>query len=162
MLRRPPRSTRTDTRFPYTTLFRSQNHRHEGGPAVEGTAADIERIVDGGDPVQRGVGEAAADQGEHRRDPADCPCAAAEPLRYFGQREGREGVELGITFVSDAPDRGHQPFGRIESGDESRHQLFPSPSARVSYRLTIGSRRTDRSTIRAKSPDRKSKRLNSS
>src|SRR3546814_9701904 len=24
MLRRPPRSTRTDTRFPYTTLFRSQ------------------------------------------------------------------------------------------------------------------------------------------
>src|SRR3546814_15662890 len=23
MLRRPPRSTRTDTRFPYTTLFRS-------------------------------------------------------------------------------------------------------------------------------------------
>src|SRR3546814_19572417 len=25
MLRRPPRSTRTDTLFPYTTLFRSQN-----------------------------------------------------------------------------------------------------------------------------------------
>src|SRR3546814_2490070 len=24
MIRRPPRSTRTDTRFPYTTLFRSQ------------------------------------------------------------------------------------------------------------------------------------------
>src|SRR3546814_3139082 len=27
MLRRPPRSTRTDTLFPYTTLFRSA-HRH--------------------------------------------------------------------------------------------------------------------------------------
>src|SRR3546814_20023359 len=27
MIRRPPRSTRTDTLFPYTTLFRSQNHR---------------------------------------------------------------------------------------------------------------------------------------
>src|SRR3546814_1894555 len=25
MIRRPPRSTRTDTRFPYTTLFRSPN-----------------------------------------------------------------------------------------------------------------------------------------
>src|SRR3546814_11857035 len=25
MIRRPPRSTRTDTLFPYTTLFRSQN-----------------------------------------------------------------------------------------------------------------------------------------
>src|SRR3546814_20197830 len=26
MIRRPPRSTRTDTLFPYTTLFRSPNH----------------------------------------------------------------------------------------------------------------------------------------
>src|SRR3546814_1695887 len=29
MIRRPPRSTRTDTLFPYTTLFRSQ--RRQGG-----------------------------------------------------------------------------------------------------------------------------------
>src|SRR3546814_4412236 len=27
MIRRPPRSTRTDTLFPYTTLFRSRNDR---------------------------------------------------------------------------------------------------------------------------------------
>src|SRR3546814_17665925 len=27
MIRRPPRSTRTDTLFPYTTLFRSGQHR---------------------------------------------------------------------------------------------------------------------------------------
>src|SRR3546814_4925401 len=27
MIRRPPRSTRTDTRFPYTTLFRSHRSR---------------------------------------------------------------------------------------------------------------------------------------
>src|SRR3546814_6104990 len=27
MIRRPPRSTRTDTLFPYTTLFRSLHHR---------------------------------------------------------------------------------------------------------------------------------------
>src|SRR3546814_8278508 len=26
MIRRPPRSTRTDTLFPYTTLFRSEQH----------------------------------------------------------------------------------------------------------------------------------------
>src|SRR3546814_14603639 len=41
MIRRPPRSTRTDTLFPYTTLFRSENHpratargrdRRTGGP----------------------------------------------------------------------------------------------------------------------------------
>src|SRR3546814_13283293 len=29
MIRRPPRSTRTDTLFPYTTLFRSRQHRHQ-------------------------------------------------------------------------------------------------------------------------------------
>src|SRR3546814_1667001 len=28
ILRRPPRSTRTDTLFPYTTLFRSNHHQH--------------------------------------------------------------------------------------------------------------------------------------
>src|SRR3546814_3065676 len=40
MIRRPPRSTRTDTLFPYTTLFRSRGHppaQHAGlnrnGPA---------------------------------------------------------------------------------------------------------------------------------
>src|SRR3546814_3176941 len=38
MIRRPPRSTRTDTLFPYTTLFRSaissRNHRLFGDAAV--------------------------------------------------------------------------------------------------------------------------------
>src|SRR3546814_21175478 len=31
MIRRPPRSTRTDTLFPYTTLFRSPNSANPGG-----------------------------------------------------------------------------------------------------------------------------------
>src|SRR3546814_9414356 len=40
MIRRPPRSTRTDTLFPYTTLFRSNDavgneHRAEGEPQKE-------------------------------------------------------------------------------------------------------------------------------
>src|SRR3546814_11368449 len=37
MIRRPPRSTRTDTLFPYTTLFRSQCGR--GGRRVRATFA---------------------------------------------------------------------------------------------------------------------------
>src|SRR3546814_7638347 len=41
MIRRPPRSTRTDTLFPYTTLFRSQ---HPARPARGGDR----------DPDQRG------------------------------------------------------------------------------------------------------------
>src|SRR3546814_14621053 len=32
MIRRPPRSTRTDTLFPYTTLFRSLKDRNAAGP----------------------------------------------------------------------------------------------------------------------------------
>src|SRR3546814_6467755 len=37
MIRRPPRSTRTDTLFPYTTLFRS--------PVRRGAAGDRERVA---------------------------------------------------------------------------------------------------------------------
>src|SRR3546814_9674822 len=35
MIRRPPRSTRTDTLFPYTTLFRSLLRRNTRNPEVE-------------------------------------------------------------------------------------------------------------------------------
>src|SRR3546814_7055634 len=40
MIRRPPRSTRTDTRFPYTTLFRSTgaNQMTQTFPATSATA----------------------------------------------------------------------------------------------------------------------------
>src|SRR3546814_17388846 len=34
LIRRPPRSTRTDTLFPYTTLFRSAAGRRRGGAAA--------------------------------------------------------------------------------------------------------------------------------
>src|SRR3546814_3475969 len=44
MIRRPPRSTRTDTLFPYTTLFRSAV-RSTGGDAV-GEFVSIIRIID--------------------------------------------------------------------------------------------------------------------
>src|SRR3546814_3167416 len=49
MIRRPPRSTRTDTLFPYTTLFRSRRKRHE-----EVHSARIHR------PRRRGGGGAVA------------------------------------------------------------------------------------------------------
>src|SRR3546814_19963785 len=38
MIRRPPRSTRTDTLFPYTTLFRSEDG-YPGGPITGHFAA---------------------------------------------------------------------------------------------------------------------------
>src|SRR3546814_4228293 len=51
MMRRPPRSTRTDTLFPYTTLFRSQ-----GG--IDLRLADLDDVqvhVAGGQRLQRGA-----------------------------------------------------------------------------------------------------------
>src|SRR3546814_17668777 len=47
MLRRPPRSTRTDTLFPYTTLFRSVGaYRHHQGGLVAGADPDeVPRVV---------------------------------------------------------------------------------------------------------------------
>src|SRR3546814_14398446 len=41
MIRRPPRSTRTDTLLPYTTLFRSPGRRRCGGGDGEGDAGNV-------------------------------------------------------------------------------------------------------------------------
>src|SRR3546814_15828671 len=43
MIRRPPRSTRTDTLFPYTTLFRSIELEHRGEQLL--AMNDIERLT---------------------------------------------------------------------------------------------------------------------
>src|SRR3546814_5585232 len=47
MIRRPPRSTRTDTLFPYTTLFRSVDDAHRRGDAevelAEGRLHEVDR-----------------------------------------------------------------------------------------------------------------------
>src|SRR3546814_17024786 len=41
MIRRPPRSTRTDTLFPYTTLFRSPGDQPLATPSVKGNAGRL-------------------------------------------------------------------------------------------------------------------------
>src|SRR3546814_6747175 len=60
MIRRPPRSTRTDTLFPYTTLFRSgQRAAHEDRPARGGnrrSRAGLSRVA------EYGRGRAVADR----------------------------------------------------------------------------------------------------
>src|SRR3546814_4580332 len=67
MIRRPPRTTRTDTLFPYTTLFRSDRHadRQQAGMEV-GAVADIGedvlfagegRLPDPGDAFRAHMGE---------------------------------------------------------------------------------------------------------
>src|SRR3546814_2769764 len=57
MIRRPPRSTRTDTLFPYTTLFRSQGRL---------VAAVLQHRRGIGDPREGRRGDGLADAGEGR------------------------------------------------------------------------------------------------
>src|SRR3546814_5544743 len=51
MLRRPPRSTRTDTLFPYTTLFRSAGESFLGSTAIHTAVPDLRvlSVADGPD-----------------------------------------------------------------------------------------------------------------
>src|SRR3546814_17229409 len=86
MIRRPPRSTRTDTLFPYTTLFRSdclREGRHpEARRFLRGRPAGAARP--GGDRgARRRVGGAVVALGQGIRRPAGG--------RAAGVREGRHG-----------------------------------------------------------------------
>src|SRR3546814_5735705 len=84
MIRRPPRSTRTDTLFPYTTLFRSDEAGLVDGlvDVGEGGRGEVVEVVrehllgldvalDGGHPERpqrrREVGHGRAQQGERDR-----------------------------------------------------------------------------------------------
>src|SRR3546814_3614046 len=52
MIRRPPRSTRTDTLFPYTTLFRSPSPPRRGGGC--GRDVEPERVAGAGSRARLG------------------------------------------------------------------------------------------------------------
>src|SRR3546814_15640373 len=95
MIRRPPRSTRTDTLFPYTTLFRS--HVHEHGPV------DLDRL--GADQLDDLAVHADADivrtEGDllpvlvedKRAIGADqAPVLVAQEVRSEARRVGKESV----------------------------------------------------------------------
>src|SRR3546814_711538 len=76
MLRRPPRSTRTDTLFPYTTLFRS------AVTGRRGRTRPTRRVAPGRDPrpaaqVPAGLSAAAPLQPQ--------PCPDRHALRHFHQ-----------------------------------------------------------------------------
>src|SRR3546814_2345873 len=69
MIRRPPRSTRTDTLFPYTTLFRSK------GSALIGSWGSAR---DRGEGVGRGHRAADPQEGQRERGEPQPPHVAAE------------------------------------------------------------------------------------
>src|SRR3546814_9253480 len=63
MIRRPPRSTRTDTLFPYTTLYRSLQRRHIDAP-VGGMAECGVRGTEVADPAGEAAGVDAGHAGQ--------------------------------------------------------------------------------------------------
>src|SRR3546814_14811472 len=111
MIRRPPRSTRTDTLFPYTTLFRSLVHDYTRKQGVEHNAL----VVPADAPAwasDRAVLWNAAEQAETRKNstvareyeialPAELLAEARRELALGLAREisERHGVEIGRAHV---------------------------------------------------------------
>src|SRR3546814_7606644 len=80
MIRRPPRSTRTDTLFPYTTLFRS-------------AASPIAPVIRAPSPRTPGTVHAGAGAG------VDLFAAAADAIvQFHHQRRGRRRRSGGIAL----------------------------------------------------------------
>src|SRR3546814_5122808 len=80
MIRRPPRSTRTDTLFPYTTLFRSLLDRLKlSDKVIETMAAGLLQIADMPDPIGS---------------------QTATAIRPNGMRVAQMRVPLGVTGIT--------------------------------------------------------------
>src|SRR3546814_14656321 len=99
MIRRPPRSTRTDTLFPYTTLFRSLEARLSGVELRPRAQAEEGRLLVGLAHRQRGV---AAGFGEG--------VAAGVDMRE--PDEGRDRRVAGGDVIADLAENLHREIGR--------------------------------------------------
>src|SRR3546814_9830616 len=104
MIRRPPRSTRTDTLFPYTTLFRSQRTKLLPGLADGSSRAavaqpgDMPIRLDGGSvgaTIPDMIGAPAATLLFLRGERAGRPCWLALPA-------DAPGVSIAATALTDA------------------------------------------------------------
>src|SRR3546814_11218966 len=104
MIRRPPRSTRTDTLFPYTTLFRSCTPGPCRFRAMEAARA-WPRIA----PVMRFVDGSCASR---------CPCRSPDLRGVFAQPASRVQREVGQHAVGagalEAPQRFQRALATVE------------------------------------------------
>src|SRR3546814_1580979 len=106
MIRRPPRSTRTDTLFPYTTLFRSgmDMEMEVKADALEG-AFDAVLAAEAVDELKASVAalktQVDAQAVAASRLPLDGAKAAADPARdAFVERYLRRGIDAGVEMKS--------------------------------------------------------------
>src|SRR3546814_1644954 len=85
MIRRPPRSTRTDTLFPYTTLFRSTCSRNDG--IIRGPAGAIRRPGTETGPPRAARGRAIFLWGAARAEKKKAPGRGTRRLRATRSEE---------------------------------------------------------------------------
>src|SRR3546814_14647110 len=95
MIRRPPRSTRTDTLFPDTTLFRSYPLWGQSCRDVERHLVDPDRFVAARRDEQLGRFRAPA------RPPRAAAGAAQAELPSHGVAEGAQGARTALGTVRD-------------------------------------------------------------
>src|SRR3546814_12082174 len=112
MIRRPPRSTRTDTLFPYTTLFRSD----DGGGRVDPAGWVVE-------PLLQQVG------GVHVR----AVIAVERLMADMAERHARATALAGIARAGERPQR-HS----VESVGKGDHMLAAGHLARKLDRKSFG------------------------
>src|SRR3546814_9045240 len=117
MIRLPPRSTRTDTLFPYTTIFRSHDLVQEGGEGLElgplvvcgaDGHVDVDRLDDLNHVTPRVIGVRPA----HRSSPA-----------------GGEG----LTTLRCAPTRGCWRRDAVKPPRSEEHTSELQSLMRISY-----------------------------
>src|SRR3546814_13949240 len=102
MIRRPPRSTRTDTLFPYTSLFRSANQKEANRRAAITTIANSARPVSFRTDCMLG-----SLQLETRREPR--PGKADQPAAGSSRAAGVTGEE---SFADRGPAPERREIGR--------------------------------------------------
>src|SRR3546814_585700 len=104
MIRRPPRSTRTDTLFPYTTLFRSGSLGQVVVLAVHDALEAAHRLLDRHEDARR-AGEHLGDMERLRQEALDLPGAGDRQLLVLGQlvhAQDRDDVLELLVFLQDA------------------------------------------------------------
>src|SRR3546814_7890459 len=118
MIRPPPRSTRTDTLFPYTTLFRSVAHResagHAGGAQPFG---DAQHPADVAEPVPQLPGE--QDGTVHGRRRAASSASAARTRASTPSQSPkvvcRNSLALGYQGLSSRSTRSEEHTSELQS-----------------------------------------------
>src|SRR3546814_868605 len=134
IIRRPPRSTRTDTLFPCTTLFRSiiDRHRIDDTPSLAGCLADLATILAQGIPrIQRNKLITGAPEGFQ--------LLGLERGHLAGGGNGINNTEaahsklfnLGRTALPGAP-VSHLIIAHRTTSREQTHPSHPHDSARAS------------------------------